>query len=348
MERKPKIVVIRLSSLGDLILATPAIVALRKRFPQASISLVTKRRFAELFSKDPNLDRVIAFEEYVSHKGFSGFLRFMGELRRERFDLLIDLHANLRSRLISVLYPARSKLRYNKQVLRRRALLLFKKSAQARHVVDLYLDALAPLGITPSTPGPKIYLESEEKKRAKELLREKGLSRELLIGIAPGARWFTKRWPGENFAALGDLLIGRLSADILIVGDEADRQTSIGVGQTMRNEPIQTCGETSLRQLAALLELCDLLVCNDSGPMHLATAVGTPVVALFGPTVEEFGFGPWGNRNIVLSKPVPCRPCSLHGSDRCPKDHFDCMRLIEPEEVFDAVVRIQGSAVPSD
>ncbi len=344
MDRKLKIVLIRLSSLGDLILATPAMRALREKFPQASISLVTKNGFAQLFSADPNLDRVIAFEDRGCHRGLSGLLRFMGQFRRERFDVLIDLHCNLRSLLISVLARARSKLRYNKQVLRRRSLLLSRKSIQTKHVIDLYLDALAPLGIISLSTGPKIYLERAEKRRAEELLRKKGRSRELLIGIAPGAKWPTKRWPGESFSKLADLLIERLSADLLIVGDKGDRQSSIEVARAMRNSPIQACGETSLRELAAVLEACSLLVANDSGPAHLATAVGTPVVAIFGPTVEEFGFTPWGRGNAVISKPLPCRPCSLHGSHRCPKGHFDCMRLIEPEEVFEAVVRATGYA----
>lgn len=344
MDGKLNILLIRLSSLGDLVLVSAAIAALRDRFPQARISLLTKSDFAQLFSADPNLDRVIPFEDRGRHRGVSGFLRLMRQVRREKFDILVDLHSNVRSSLIYLLSRARSRGRYNKRVLGRRARILFGKRSSTRHVVDLYLDALAPWGAASPGTGPKIYVDSGERRVAEELLRNRGRSKELLIGIAPGARWPTKRWPGENFSALGDLLTERLSADILILGDEADRQTSIEVARAMRNTSIQTCGETSLRQLASLLQSCDLLVSNDSGPMHLATAVGTPVVAIFGPTVEEFGFAPWGEGNAVLSKPLPCRPCSLHGSERCPRGHFDCMRLIGPEEVFEAVVRTRASA----
>ena len=168
----------------------------------------------------------------------------------------------------------------------------------------------------------------------------------LLIGINPGARWPTKKWPADYFAELADLLIEKEKAHIAILGAEGDKETSDEILKQMRNKDkaISICGKTTILQLAAFIKRCNLIITNDSGPMHLAVSQEIPIVALFGPTSKEFGFYPLGKKDCVIEVDLPCRPCSIHGSLTCPKRHFRCMRDITPQMVLEAVRSILTSS----
>jgi heptosyltransferase-2 len=325
-----KIGIVRLSSLGDVVLATSVLKGLREAYPGSEIVFVVRSRYVDVFKNNSYLNRVI---EWGENEPFSTLLK---KVRRERFDVLIDLHATQRSRSISAFSGARRVVRYRKGHLSRRISVLRKKRPPAKHVIERYLEAVSVLGVRDLSPVPVIYPGLEEMEWAREFLGRRGYSGGQLIGLAPGARRATKMWPAEKYGALAGIMESTGSLRIVVVGDERDRPVVASVLEG-GSRVIDAVGETDLSRLAALLSQCDLLVSNDSGPVHVAAAVRTPVVAIFGPTVEEFGFAPYGEGNRVVSKELYCRPCSLHGTKNCPEGHFRCMEEIEPEEIFRVV-----------
>ena len=357
-----KILLTRLSSIGDIVLTTAVLKPLRERYPGGEIIMTVMSPYLPLLQDNPYLSRVIPFEvgrTFLSD--FMGFLRFIRSLRRERFDLVIDLHRNLRSHLITLFAGAEKSVGYRKGIFKRRVMVLLRKrgnSTKVDHTVHKYLKSLGSLGISPDHGEPKLYLNREEREWAERYLENcKNLNyeyrtpnielRSSIIGIAPGAKHATKRWNPPGFALLGDRLTKELNARVILLGDGNDEEVAREIEERMEDRVINLVGKTSLRELAALLERCNLVITNDSGPLHMASALGRPVVALFGPTVEEFGFTPYHNWNskfkiqsIVISRDLPCQPCSLHGSQRCPLGHHNCMNLITPEEVFDSIQTI--------
>lgn len=325
-----KILVIRLSSLGDVVLAIPVLRALHQRFPRARIHIATRTEYVPLIRPSPWVDSAQALDR----KGEKGFVAYLKGIRREGYDLVIDLHATLRSRMIAQASGAGNVLRYRKAALGRRALVAFKakKAFQAKHVVDRYLECLLPLGIEKPSRLPEVVLEAKEKNFGRELLRESGP----FVALVPGAKHATKRWLKEGFVEVGRRLWAEGKVGSVVLGSEEEKVLVKEVVGDIGEGAKVSCG-MGLRQMASVLASCKVVVTNDSGPMHLATAVGTPVVALFGPTVEAFGFFPIGDRNAVLQRDLPCRPCSLHGTEECPEGHFKCMRDITEGEVLGTV-----------
>jgi heptosyltransferase-2 len=351
-----KILLIRLSSIGDIVLATSVLKPLRDKFPKSEISMVVLSPYSSLLQENPYLTRIIDFE--VGQNFLSdlySLLSFIRFIRKERFDLIIDLHRNLRSFLITLFSGSQKRIRYRKAILKRRWLVLFKKGKKKPgfiHTVHRYLAALEPLDISPDHAAPELFLKEEERERAERIVNSEFKMKNskfkdhnspftILVGIIPGARHATKRWNPSGFAALGKRLRRELKARIILLGDERDQKAVRTIEDEMDENVINLVGKTSLRELALILDRCEIIVSNDSGPLHMARGLGKPVVALFGPTVEEFGFSPYDTgetfSSVTLSKELPCRPCSLHGSARCPLVHHNCMNLIKSDEVFEAV-----------
>ena len=325
-----KILVIRLSSLGDVTLITPALRALRQRFSKARIHVATRSEYVPLLRPSPWVDAAQALDR----KGEKDFVAYLKDIRREGYDLVVDLHATLRSRMIAQASGAGKVLRYHKAALSRRALVAFKAkgAVRAKHVVDRYLECLLPLGIERPSRQLEIVLETREKTFGREFLGEGGP----FIALVPGAKHATKRWLKDGFVEVGKSLWQKDRIGSVVLGGKEEKALVESVAEGIGDGAKTACG-LGLRQMASVLACCKVVVTNDSGPMHLATAVGKPVVALFGPTVEAFGFFPLGDRNVVLQRELYCRPCSLHGTERCPEGHFKCMKEITPEEVLNAV-----------
>lgn len=334
-----KVLVIRLGSIGDIVLTTPVLRALKGGFPKAKICTIVKGEYVQILEGNPHVDEIITVDTRGEHKGFWRLVRLAKALRREGFDLVVDLHANLRSLLISSLVGGRRKIRYRKRWLQRRAMVYLKGfPVKSRHTVDLYLETLRPLGIEAIHRLPEVSLADEDFRFAQGLLNAEGAKGgELLIGINPGAKWPTKRWTAEGFSALGDLLIEKYGARVIVFRDGTNSRFVAQVLSGMAHRPITPPERLSLGQLTALIGNCRLLVTNDSGPMHLAVGRGVPVVAMFGPTHPKLGFFPLGERDIVLSKELNCSPCSLHGRRKCHKGVRECMELITVDEVISAV-----------
>jgi len=331
-----KILIIRLSSIGDIVLSSALIRVLRKKFTNAKIDFIVKKEFSELLKFNPYLTNVIEFD---ASKGFKELLRLKKQILKERYDLIIDIHNNLRSIFLRTFSGAKV-VKINKRIFKRFLLVKFKINLykNAIPVAERYIEPVLQFSIKNDNQGVELFVPDDVIESAK--IKIAFSNSNLYIAFSPSAKHETKRWLAERFAELGDKLAEKFNAKIILLGGIEDIERCAKVEKMMKHTPINLCGKTSLLESSAILSLCKLLVTNDSGLMHIGSAMKTKIVAIFGSTVKEFGFFPYGTESIVIEKPVKCRPCSHIGRDKCPKGHFKCMRDIEVEEVFQACVKL--------
>ncbi|GBE27037.1 ADP-heptose--LPS heptosyltransferase 2 [bacterium BMS3Bbin03] len=333
-----KLLLIRFSAIGDVILTTPAIRMLADRFPRAQIDIVTKPELKALLEPDLRLNRIYTLPHPFSWKKL---FRLGKELRKNHYNWVIDWQKHTKSYVLSRLAGGKIK-RYPKFSVQRFFLVYFKKSYYRKIVpVPLrYLQAVRHLNVRDDGRGLELSVPETVEKTALLKLRFKPGTYWVL---APGGGRATKRWPAPYFKKLASLIQTKLGLNLVLVGGKNDfafcKAAQNGNAAAVQN----LCGETSLPETVAILKNASGLVTNDTGVMHAAAAFQKPVVAIFGPTVKEFGFFPFRTPNIVLEKQLPCRPCSFHGTEKCPLDHFQCMVNISPEEVFKAVAQFRTS-----
>ncbi len=329
------ILLIRLGRLGDVILVTPLLRALHQAFPAAEIDWVVKQEYAELLHGQPGLHRVIPLD---TSRGAGRVFELLREIRPRRYDLVLDLHGNPRSYIISGLSGADQRRRARKWSLRRRLLtgLGINLLQNAPSVAWRYFTAVQDLGVAMDHAPPELRPGAEACRHLESLLAPLPRPR---IGLAPGASRFTKRWPAAAFAEAGAGLAQRFSGSLVLVGGGEDRGAAEEVRRRLpEGVPVlDLTGRLSLPQAVAAIQGLDLLLSNDTGLMHVATAVNTSVVAVFGPTTRELGFFPLGPAAVVVEHPdLRCRPCSLHGSAACPRGHFRCMLELSSDRVRSA------------
>ncbi len=331
-----KVLLIRLSSLGDVVLATSAVEALAGNLPEAEIMVLTKSRFVGVFANNPHVSGVLELGEG------EGIFSLASRVRGEKFDWVVDLHNNLRTTLLKFLVRGPKWSVYDKARLSRRMSVYTGKQGSEKplHVVDRYLKALkvlAPPGVTDQRVLPSLYPGPDDVTAVDALLSKGGVSADRpLVALAPGARWETKKWPEENWMALAARIEEELGATPVVIGSKDEAEVCARVAAGAKNS-VNLCGQTTILQSAEVISRSVAIITNDSAPLHFGVAVATPVVALMGPTVEGFGFYPLGDRDIVLQRDMDCRPCSLHGGDKCPEGHHRCLVEITVDEVMSAL-----------
>jgi lipopolysaccharide heptosyltransferase II len=340
-----KILVIRLSSIGDIVLASPLLRGLRARFPSSRVDFVVRREYADLVRNNKNLNHVY---EYDAETGFSGLRKLKNQLRTDRYDLVIDIHNSLRSRYLRCMLGANDVVVIHKRIFARTMLIRMKKNfyRSVVSVADRYIEPVQKYGIENDGKGLELFIADEIRAQGSAKMKKLGIQQsEMMIGFCPSAKHATKCWPLENFSELGIRLANEYNAKILLFGGQADTEKCIAIAsaindRTGKDRAIDLSGELSLLESAIAMEACSSIVTNDSGLMHIASAMKKKIVALFGPTVREFGFFPLGKEHVVLErKDLYCRPCSHIGGRTCPEKHFRCMNEIQVGEVFEAVKR---------
>lgn len=341
-----KILIIRLSSIGDVILTTPVIRLLKKKFPASTIDFVIKKEFAELVAHHPGINRCYVFDRRQNWKSLQEIKQ---DILRMQYDLIVDLHKNFRSYFLTIGSHSRRIVRYRKEAIARFLHVKFRLGHFNKNRLPLhlrYLKALAPYHLHDDGEGLDIYWDSQMtdpvvRNYAPFLERD----HRLIVGVAPGASFATKRWMPEGFAAVIRYLVDQRRARVMLFGNQHDHEIARKLTPINREAIVDTTGRHSLLETAALMQWCDLVVTNDSGLMHLAAALKKKVVAIFGSTTEELGFFPYTTEHIVVqNRSLSCRPCSHVGRNRCPKKHFRCMMEIAPEQVIQA---IEALLVPS-
>lgn len=336
-----KILVIRLSSIGDIILTLPLLRRLREAFPHARIDFLVRREYSELLHGNPHLSQLILFD---ARSGRAGLRELRTRISGSGYDVILDLHGSLRSRYLCSFMGRPPLLRIRKQVLRR--FLLVKMGARRYRrwfappptVVEKYFRAAAALGISApaaQATAAEFILPEAALQKARALwqpLQKEGFR----LVMAPGARHFTKRWPAAYFAELINNIYRDFGWRTLLVGgvDDlpviSDIQSQVEAGLTR-----SVAGEISLIESIAVISCAPLLISNDSGLMHAGAALGKPQIALFGSTTRELGFFPANPLARVLENPqLSCRPCSHLGRASCPRGHFNCMLKITPQQVL--------------
>jgi heptosyltransferase-2 len=335
MHKPIKVLLVRFSSLGDVVLATAAVEALASSLAGSQIDFLTKEGFAPLFGDNPHIGEVLTL------KDGEGIAAIAKRVSANGYDWIIDLHKTLRTGALKLLVRKPRWSVYRKDRLGRRikALRHSRSESTAPHVIDRYLAALTPLGISPPRVLPKLYPTDAQKGGVEELLNAQGWNGATpLVALAPGARWKTKAWPVRNWIELATELKKEHSVTPILIGGSDEAELCRRIAE--RTGALNVAGSCSLMQSAALLRRATLLVANDSAPLHIATAVGTPVLALFGPTVEDFGFYPVGKDDRILGLDIDCRPCHVHGGKECPKGHHRCLEELAPGEVLRAATEM--------
>ena len=312
MQAIKTILVIRLSSIGDIILTTPLLRRLHAACPVARIDYCTKPQFASLLHSNPRVSAVYTPEQ----------------LPTEAYDLVVDLQNNHRSRAIVRSLKAVDKVRYRKENWKKLLMVQCKinLSQPPRSVVERYQDALNPFGFHCDDKGCELYPDSAERAFAAPYFEVGQKS----LALCFGANHFTKRYPPSHLAALLSLLLAEEPFQLLLLGGKEDKVQALEIINALtpayRSRVVNLAGSCSLMQTAALLERCDAVLSNDTGLMHMASAFGKQLFVLFGSSSSAFGFLPYHTPfELFEVKGLRCRPCSHIGRDRCPKGHFRCM-----------------------
>lgn len=328
-----RILIIKPSSLGDIIHALPTLAALRDRFPSAHITWLVKRRWAGVLARVDGLDKVWPIEP-----GLKGWLHLVPGLRAESFDLVIDLQGLFRSGAVAWLTGCRTRVGFANA--REGSRFMYTRripvSTLDMHAVDRYLLVATAVGAAPKgDPEFRTRLAAGDRDRIAHLLNGSGLaSGTPWIAMHVSARWDTKRWPPGHFAATADAIQDEGLARVALIGSPDDRAVTEAVISRMQTAPIDLTGQTNPELLPALLASASLLLTNDSGPMHIAAMMNIPVVALFGPT-SPLRTGPYGPAHRVLTSGVPCSPCfSRTCRNAMP---LECLTAIDPKIVVEAV-----------
>jgi heptosyltransferase II len=330
-----KILVRSVNWIGDAVMTTPALMAVRETYPRAEITLLANPMVGQLLQGHPAVDQVLVFDRKREHHGLTGRLRLSQQLAKEQFDLAIILPNSFDSALIPWL--ARIPVRMGK-ASDGRSLLLTKRyhgeaAEEEQHEVDYYLELLTYFGICGRVSAPCLSTSPEEDLAADDLLASHGIGGgDLLLGINAGASFGSaKRWYPERFAEVAKRLADEWAARIILLGGPDEIGIVAEIEQVLQGQCLNMSGKTTVRQLMALIKRCNFFVTNDSGPMHIAAAFGVPLVAIFGPT-DHVGTAPCSDKAIIVRQPVECAPCKLRV---CPTDHR-CMTAVTVVTVVQA------------
>ena len=336
--------------IGDAVLTIPAIRSIRHAFPDAHISLLVKPWVSEIFKASPDINEIILYEDCF--RGVAGRLKLARKLREKNFDKAFLLQNAFDAALIAWLSGIPERTGYKRDG---RGFLLtnavpVKEDILKQHQVYYYLKLLQSAGIEPADTQPYLLLTDSERQWARNLLSSR-LSSDNgpLIGINPGATYGSaKRWPPERFAHLIIKIINEINGRVVIFGGPSEIEIADEIIKEINKLKIKLkiekygsrimvmSGKTNLRELAALISECDAFITNDSGPMHMASALLVPIVAVFGST-DKTATGPFGAGHKIITKDLPCAPCMER---ECPEGHLECMTGISADEVFEAVKEI--------
>jgi lipopolysaccharide heptosyltransferase I len=341
-----KILIIKLSAIGDVVQTLPALEAIKKAYPDSAVTWVVEEAAAGILEGHPLIDLLLVSrrkawlrmlrDPFTALSGLAHIIRFLKELRSTRYDIAVDFQGLFKSGILIGLARAGRKIGFDRS--REFSSLFLNERLPAydreKHALERYLDVARYLGAKDPSPKCALPVERERKlmKERTEALRPQGRP---LVVVNPVARWTTKLWPERNFSELADRLVKEKHAVVVFTGSREDRVVNNRVLSLMSQKAVNWAGETTLKELAALASLADLFITTDTGPMHLAAAAGTRVLALFGPTAP-WRTGPYGPSHIVVRTGMDCSPCFQR---RC--EDVRCMRGITVDEVMRKVPNLK-------
>lgn len=332
------ILVIRLDRIGDMVMTTPIFRTLKEKWPDAQITVLANPVNKNIVINNPFVDCILVYDRENKHKSLNDRLSFFKDIRKSEFDIVIDpyldyeLNTSIITRIVGSKYRlgfefAGREFFYNI----RYASNTFPVSTDKKHMVDYNLDLIGCIGVKANKKQPEIFLSADEKEIASRILKKVGVDPEnRIIGIHPGGNYESQRWPVERFAAISDYLIASYGIKVILFGGRDERsQLSRFNDSAVRKSIILE--ELNLREFIAVLSHCNLFLCNNSGPLHIATALNIPTVSTMGPTIP-FHWWPRGDNHIVLRKDLDCSPCK---KGIC--ETHECMELITIDDFLTAV-----------
>ena len=333
--------VIQTSFLGDMVLTTPLIAHLSN---SGLVDVVATPAAASLLANNPHVHRIVPYDKRGADRGTGGFIRLARRLRRARYDTVYLAQGSVRSGALGMAAGIGERVGFSTSAGRRFYTVRVPYIENAHHAARLLsLATRAPERDVPrASLRPHLYPGPAERAAVDEVLGPNAAGQPIAV-LAPGSVWATKRWP--YYAELARLL--RDDARIAVIGSEADRELAEAIIGATKGQAVDATGRLSLLASADLIGRASLIVTNDSAPLHLASAMNTPTIAVFGPTVPEFGFGPLAEISVDIGRDdLACRPCDRHGPQKCPLGHWRCMREISPEHVAELARSIitRGSA----
>ncbi len=332
------ILLVQTAFLGDLILTTPLIKAVKKKYSDSKLSVLVIPQTAELLKNNPYVDEVIIYDKRGTEKSLNSFFQLVNRIKQSKFDLALVPHRSYRSSFLVFLSKIPERIGFDKN---QASFFLTKKITYQKnwHEIERNLSLIESDGLRIEEKYPELFPDKNNFARVENFLMENEIkSNDPLIAIAAGSTWATKRWLPQGFALVTDWLIEKEKIKVIFIGSVEEEKLAAEIRGLMQSKPVVACGKLSLLESAALLSKCKLLLANDTAPVHMAVAMRRPVVEIYGSTIPGFGFYPFGDGHVIIEKNLFCRPCGIHGHQKCPLGHFKCMKEISPEEVFQAVV----------
>jgi heptosyltransferase-2 len=330
-----RILVLQTAFLGDAILTLPLVQALKKIYPHCEIDMMVIPQAANALRNHPDITRIIEYDKRKTEAGFGGIRTKIRELRKRNYNVAIVPHRSLRSALIVYFAAIPARIGFTTSAGK----MFFTRRIQYHkdhHEYRRDLDLLEGIGKEwKNVEYPRLFPSADDRNTVQHLLYGWSGEQSPVVGMAPGSVWNTKRWLPERFAEVAKAFAARKYV-VALIGGKEDKRLCEDIRLNAGTDSVRSfAGKLSVLESAELIRRCSLLISNDSAPVHMAVGVGTPVAAIFGPTVPAFGFAPYGtNDKIVEIYDLKCRPCSIHGGDKCPIDTFDCMKKITAEMVL--------------
>jgi lipopolysaccharide heptosyltransferase II len=331
-----RILIFNVNWLGDVLFSTPALKALRTKYPQAHIACILHPRTKEMLEGNPNVDEIIIFDEKEKDKHLFNKFRFISQLRKRKFDTVFLFHRSFTRLMLMTLAKIPNRIGYKAK--KRSSLFLTKKIPLPKadiHRVDYFLNILRNYGIACESNEYEFFVDDASRKKAAEIFKNEQISASDFVAIInPGGNWLLKRWLPERFAQVANFLIDKFKAKIIISGSSKDIPLAKEIADKLTQKPVILCGRTSLKELGAIIQRCQLFISADSGPMHISAALKTPLIALFGPTSPRIT-GPIGTGKIkIIHKDIGCKiPCYEVNcaGNRCMQaiSAQDCIKAIE-------------------
>lgn len=333
MKAYQHILIIQTAYLGDVILITPLIRATRRLFPSARLDVMVIPETAGVLGNNPNIDSLIRFDKRGAR--WRSFFRTVKTLRRGRYDLAITPHSSLTTALLMKWGRIPERLGYDRWSAAR-TLTLRVPHLQNVLKIERNLHLLSLFSKERFDMQTELFPDEAMRERTASLLSALLRSVKRVIAVAPGSIWPTKRWPEASYVSLMRALDG-LGYGLVFIGAPEEKALCDRIIGASDADALNLAGRLGPLESAAVIERCDLMICNDSGAMHIANAMKTDVFVFFGPTVKSLGHFPFRENDVVFETSLACRPCGSHGGKKCPEGHHLCMRKIKPEHVVEKV-----------
>lgn len=335
-----KILIIQTAFIGDVILVTPLLRAIRQELPGCQVTLIVTPETQNIVAENPFIKNLWIYDKHNQDKGLKRFIHWVNKIKEEKFEIGLLPHRSYRSALLMKTAKIPIRIGFDRSP----AKWTYSHSVTyefAQHEIIRNLNLLKQFGVTNlGLIQPEIFPSEKDVSFVDELLAANtSSSKPKMVALAPGSIWFTKRWPEHHFTKLANLFLDS-GFDVCLLGGQKDVQLGDYIQEKSVKSIKNFINRLTIRQSAELLRRCLLLVCNDSAPTHIGSAADVPTVTIFGSTVPEFGFGPAASKYKIMEKELSCRPCTDHGRKKCPIKTLACLKEISPEEIFQSAIEL--------